>query len=98
MIDAVSGAFQDGFVDINTEVQLKGCTKMILFDDMEATNGGWEGGIIDMRSDSLSSFLGPFGKGKSGATRLLRVPVEATRLVVSWIRIIQFLCWFIHVV
>lgn len=79
-----SGEIQDGHIDVNNEVELMGCSKMVFIDDFEATNGGWEGGIIDMRSETLTSFLGPFGKGKTGAKRLITVPIEATRLVVEF--------------
>jgi len=47
-----------------------GCTELVFLDDFEDTSDSWQGGVIDSRSDELSSFLGPFGKGQDSASKV----------------------------
>ena len=86
IIDGVAGSVNDANSDLNDEAELTGCSTLLFFDDMETTpSGTWEQGITDSRSDSLSSFLGPFGKGQTGSSKDLSVPVEANRLNVEFL-------------
>lgn len=81
IIDGVAGNIVDAEKDLENEAALIGCTKLIFFDDFEDSSGdSWEGGNLDGLSDSLSTFLGPFGKGQGGASKDFSVPADANRL------------------
>lgn len=91
IIDGVAGNIADAESDLQNEADLIGCTKLIFFDDLEDTpSDTWEQGIIDSRSDSLSSFLGPFGRGQTGASKDFSVPADATRLILEFRYVVSY--------
>lgn len=86
IIDGVaSGEVKDAEMDLENEAYLVGCKKLIYFDDFEDSIGRWgQEGVIDSRSDSLSTFLGPFGQGQTGTTKEFTVPADANRIHIEF--------------
>lgn len=86
IIDGVAGNIVDAEKDLENEAALIGCTKLIFFDDFEgSSSNSWEGGHLDSLSDSLSTFLGPFGKGQGETSKELSVPAHANRLNLEFV-------------
>lgn len=85
IIEGIAGNFVDAEHGLEDEAALIGCTKLIFFEDFEdASSNSWEGGLLDSLSDSLSTFLGPFGKGQGEASKEFTVPGDANRLKVEF--------------
>jgi hypothetical protein len=86
IIDGVAGTARDAESDLENEAALVGCKKLVFFDDFEKVSDvNWRDGVFDSRSVSLSTFLGPFGVGQTGASREFAVPVDADRLTVEFV-------------
>jgi hypothetical protein len=86
IIDGVVGSTKDAEIELENAAALVGCKKLIFFDDFERVSDvKWRGGIFDSKSVSLSTFLGPFGLGQTGASREFAVPGDADRLTVEFV-------------